>query len=359
MIKDLIQSGTLIQIEEGNLQEQSKIGRLRGGSCGMVRPDGEIIGACAATAYARYKGFNGSAVTLSKELMFAGGRANEDLWLKSLKKSYNLPGQVILCEEEIPLVWTTDNGVKVTGRPDIVLCESADMNKNEPVCLLELKQIMASYSAYNVLIKKTPMLKHVIQAAWYTYQLGCKGELWYTSRQNITCDAWMDHSPRFPSPGQPGSEYFKYRYYRLGDVHPRSGKPTRHKSSEEEYYTLKKKERKAEVKNFLPFLQGFLLDIHGGQVYIKDDMNPHSKWMETCVNIDDIKRWYNYIAELETSTKVVPPTYRNVDIWGEEIGFKFDSEFGSELDPAKWVGKPLELWLSELQANTDTGSVSK
>jgi len=344
MIKELIETGTLLQVKAGDEAEARKIGTLRGGSCGMIREDGTIVGACAAEAWARYKGINGMPVNISKELMFAGGRANEDLWLASLKESYKGP---ILCEEDIPLVYETNSGIKVTGRPDIVLCEGEE---NKPVCLLELKQVMASYSAYNVLIKKTPMLKHVIQAAWYTYQLGCNGELWYTSRQNITCDAWMDHNPRFPNPGEPGSENFNYRYYRLGKINARSGKPTKHKSNEQEFHTLNPKERRAEVKNFLPFLQGFLLDIDSnGQVYVQDAMVEGAQWKETTVNINDIKRWYNYIADLEKKTKVVPPSYRNVDIWGEDIGFKFESQFGPELDPAKWEGKPLELWLSELK----------
>lgn len=353
MIKELIEAGTLMQIAEGDEQEKAKAGKLRGGSCGMVREDGSIVGACAAEAWARFKGVNGMPVDISKELMFAGGRANEDLWLASLKKSYDGP---ILCEEDIPLTWVTESGVAVTGRPDIVLGElistKTEIDRFVPVCLLELKQIMSSYSAYHVGVKNTPMLKHVIQAAWYTYQLGCLGELWYTSRQNITCDAWMDHNPRFPAPGEPGSERFSYRYYRLGKINSRSGKPTKHKSTEAEYLTLPPSERRAEPKSFVPFLQGYLLDIaEDGNVYIKDAMIDNSPWLQTAVNINDIKRWYNYLAELENKIKVVPPAYRNIDIWGEDIGFKFDSAFGPELDPANWAGKDLMTWFDKVKAH--------
>lgn len=352
MIKQLIEAGTLKQIAEGDEQEKTKIGKLRGGSCGMIREDGTIIGACAAEAYARFKGVNGSQVDISKELMFAGGRANETLWLDSLQRAYDGP---ILCEEDIPLVWVTESGVSVTGRPDIVLCDKTRSGPS-PVCLVELKQIMSSYSAYHVGVKNTPMLKHVIQAAWYTYQLKCNGELWYTSRQNITCDAWMDHNPRFPAPGEPGSERFSYRYYRLGKTNARSGKPTNHKSTEAEYWTLSDKVRKAVPKSFVPFLQGYLLDIaDDGNVYIQDAMIDNSQWLQTTVNINDIKRWYNYLAELENKSKVMPPLYRNVDIWGEDTGFKFESQFGPELDPAKWVGKSLTEWFDQVKLKMNKG----
>jgi hypothetical protein len=186
---------------------------------------------CAAETYLRFKGIKTGEVDANKELMFAGGRLNEDHWLSVLKESYDGP---ILCEEDIPTCWETNNGIKVTGRPDIVLCSGTEDNPT-PSCMVELKQVMSVNSAYNVFINKSPNLKHLMQTAHYMWQLDCPGELWYTNRNNLEMPGWMEFR-EFPKPEDELTGVLGYRYYRWGDINPKTGKPRKHQISETGFF---------------------------------------------------------------------------------------------------------------------------
>jgi hypothetical protein len=211
-IKDMIDvsklfiDGMNIQIDRGNQSEKGKVGTLRGGNTGMMTEDGKIIGQCAAETYLRYKGIKTGQVDYKKELMFAGGRLNEDHWLSALKESYKGP---ILCEEDIPTCWETDQGIKVTGRPDIVLCEGT-VDNPKPKQGIELKQCMSINSAYGVFIDKKPQLKHLMQAAHYMWQLNCPFTLSYVNRNNLDTPGWMEFRP-FPKPEDELEEVISYR----------------------------------------------------------------------------------------------------------------------------------------------------
>jgi hypothetical protein len=350
MIKQLIKDGIAMQIAAGNEAEKTKSGTLRGGNTGMVNQDGQIIGSCAAQAYLRYKGIStGSVITEEKELMFAGGRANEDLWLASLKQSYTGP---ILCEEEIPTKWETESGIAVTGRPDIVLCEeqkAMESTNINPVCMIELKQVMSINTAYNIKFKREPQLKHLMQTAHYMWQLDCPGELWYTNRTNFEMPAWMLFRP-FPKPNEPNSDYLGYRYYRFGNMNNKTGKPIKHKLTEEQYLSGEFSKTFAEPAKILPFLQGFKLKIHEetGVLSYKDEYDDNSEWVETIVNIPDIIRFYEYVADLEQYGKV-PPEALNLTPSGQKMGWKFSdySDLG-DLDVSNHAGKPLKSWLAAI-----------
>ena len=101
MIKDLFQQGINQHIKEGNEQEAKKLGYLRGGSTGMMLEDGTIVGTCAAEAYLRMKGVSVKPVDSNKELMFAGGRLNEDHWMSVLQTSWQGKGKTILAEDAV------------------------------------------------------------------------------------------------------------------------------------------------------------------------------------------------------------------------------------------------------------------
>lgn len=341
MIKQLFEDGIRKQIEEGNAREAEKVGTLRGGSTGMIDEYGTIIGTCAASAYLRFKGIKTSQVDTDKELMFAGGRLNEDHWLSVLKTSYK---GIIKCEEEIPTCWETDQGIKVTGRPDIVLCNDDGSSK----CGIELKQVMSINSAYNVLVKGEPQLKHLMQAAHYMWQLDCPFELWYTNRNNLDMPSWMEFR-EFPKPGQPGSESLSYRFYRKGNINPKTGKPKKHQLTETEYMSGRFNNTFTVASKITPFVKGYKLMLQNGILYYQDANHPKSPWIQTIVTIDNIKRFYNFIGDMDYYGKV-PKEALNLSPHGDKLGWSY-SQFSDlqELDPCHVSGMPLGEWLDKVK----------
>ena len=161
---------------EHDLQEQSKIGTLRGGSSGCVTEDGRVVGKCHRVAHLRSLGLQ-EDTTSADQIMFAAGYANEDIWYAHLSKSWQ---GIILREEEIPISWLTQNGTVVSGRPDMVLCNADSV----PQLGLEFKLISSPFTAYNIAVKNLPNLDHVIQASHYMGELQVPFKLLYTSRTN-------------------------------------------------------------------------------------------------------------------------------------------------------------------------------
>lgn len=347
-IKELFETGIKAQIKAGNEAEKAKVGTLRGGSTGMIDKHGNVIGTCAALAYLRYKGIKISEVDPNKELMFAGGRLNEDHWFSVLKESYDGP---ILCEEDIPTCWETSQGIKVTGRPDIVLCEakgiSIDTIRFTPKYGIELKQIMSVNSAYNVLINGEPQLKHLMQAAHYMWQLDCPFELWYTNRNNLDMPSWMEFRP-FPKPGTEGTESLNYRYYRWGDINPKTGKPRKHQITKDEYMSGKHQKAFGQASKILPFVKGFELRLERGILFYKE-VGKNKGWQQTIVKIDDIKRFYDFIGDMDFYGKVPKPAL-NLKPSGEEYNWKFSqySDLG-DLDPEHQQGTDLKKWVDKVQ----------
>lgn len=355
MIKELFQKGIATQLQRGNDLEKLKVNTLRGGSTGMVNEQGEVIGTCAAQAYLRMKGINGKPVDAAKELMFAGGRLNEDHWLSVLKESYDGP---ILCEEDISTCWKTDQGIPVTGRPDIVLCTNTTPDDPKaiasgdtfvkPACGIELKQVMSVNSGYNVLIKKTPQLKHLMQAAHYMWQLDCPFELWYTNRNNLDMPSWMEFR-EFPKPVMNSNSPIGYRYYRYGDVNPKTGRPKKHQLTEDEYFSGRFTKTFAQASKITPFVVGFKLQLMDGQLYIQDTDDPSNPWVPTIVKIADIVRFYNFVGDLGQYGKV-PPEVKNLTCTGDKVAWKFStySDFG-DLDAGFHVGRNLEQWIEKIK----------
>ena len=364
MIKDLIVNGIQTQIDRANEAEKGKSGSLRGGNTGMMNEKGQIIGSCAATTYLRMLGVNGlQKVDVDKELMFAGGRLNEDHWLSALKESYeskesgedaitnDRPYKFILCETEIPTKWQTKQGIDVTGRPDIVLCESQEGISELPksVCGIELKQCMSINSAYGILVNREPQLKHLMQTAHYMWQLDCPFELWYTNRNNLDMPSWMEFR-KFPGPGEKGSRSLNYRYYRSGNINPKTGKPIKHQLDETEFLSGKFERTYAQACKITPFVQGFKLKMdENGQVSYQDAIEIDAPWIETIVNVKDIERFYNYIGDMKANNKVPKPAM-NLKISGDKMNWKFSAYSDLQhLDPEYCHGQPLDEWVEKVK----------
>ena len=341
LIKKAFQNGQQKLLTKAASEESTKKGKLRGGNTGMMDEFGNIAGSCAARTYLRMKGVEVDPVDKSRDLMFAGGRANEDIWFEYLKEGYDGP---ILREEEIPTKWVTKNGIEVTGRPDIVLCSKSD---DKPKVGIELKQIMSLWTARDVMFQEMPKTPHLMQAAHYSWQLGIPFELWYTNRCDfaITGD-WPKNL--FPKFGEKGSEHCEYAYYREGEINPRTNKPKKIRIKEQEYQISLARGEKvwADVLKILPFVKGYQLELREGTLWYRDAMVDDAGWVRTVIKTADIERYYNHIAEMTE----VPPEPINIKANGEQGSYKL-SDYCSlgMLCCAYNRGKDLKSWCDRVE----------
>ena len=288
-INTIFEAGVKKLQEDHAAHEVEKVGILRAGNTGVYE-DGEVSGKCARLTYLRFKGIEVGDDDNSKELMFDSGRGNEDLWLAVLKASGQVP--VIRCEEEVPISWKTDKGILVTGRPDVVLCDSQAV----PVHGIELKLLCSMWTALDALSCK-PKAMHIMQASHYAWQLGVPFDLWYTSRVNwyIPDQGWIQN--KLPKQGEPGSELIEYTV------------KLNKKTNKEETY----------VKTLKPFRRGFNLKFNEeGAVLFKEVSS--SEWQESLVSIKRIKAYFELVASMD-DTKELPPKPINLDALGNEGGY--------------------------------------
>lgn len=172
----LLEEGHALLNADRDESEKAKAGNLRVGSAGCVTQDGKVYGNCHRKSLARLLGSD-EGVDTPTRIMWQAGELNESAWLDVLSKSWQ--GK-IRCETDIPVEFEV-GGVKVTGRPDMVLCDAEDT----PQFLLELKGVFGISTANSVALKNTPKTENLIQAAAYMMLLGVPGALCYTSRSYV------------------------------------------------------------------------------------------------------------------------------------------------------------------------------
>lgn len=350
-ILDIYRKGQAKIASDYTENEKHKSGCLRAGQTGMMDEEGNIANQCAAQAWLRSRGVEYSPPDEKTVIMFDGGNANEDAWMKVLVKGWD--GK-ILCEEETPTVWETSNGTRVTGRPDILLCDK----EGNGVKGIELKQCMSLWSVTNMLFKKVPKTAHLLQAAHYSWQLGVPFELWYTGRSNFAVMEWQKW--QLPKYQQPGSEHLEYGYYRKGDINPRTKKHKKHRISKEEYEMAKGRSGVtvyADPLKTRPFIQGFHMELREGQLYYKDAMVEDAEWIRTEVSIDRIKRFYTFVSEMDK----VPSEPLNISPTGEKESFKLRDycslgplccAYNKGKDINKWE-EQVKLFVKEKKESTD------
>lgn len=199
--------------------EGRKLGNLRGGNSGIMSEQGDVAASCHRKAHVRALGIQIEKHSPDKLLMFELGIANEDIVYNKLLAA--LPeGYTILRESEIPTVWKTKNGTKVTGRPDMVVGRAVDLSapgiglvlasgkKFVPDWGIELKSVASVYTTAEVLFQGQPKVGHLTQAAHYMWQLGIPYRLNYKQFANQVGPSWL--TGKFPKQGQPGSEHISY-----------------------------------------------------------------------------------------------------------------------------------------------------
>ena len=169
----LLVRGRQAQRDEHAAGEGAKLGTLRGGSAGILTPEGQVYGTCPRLSHLRKLGKQ-VEVEPYADILFAAGYSNEDIVAEELRAA----GIPFKQEEEIPVVWETSNGTKVTGRPDIVILDEA----GNPAMGLELKLISSIWTAKSVMGQGEPKSDHLIQAAHYSWKLDIPWKLVYANR---------------------------------------------------------------------------------------------------------------------------------------------------------------------------------
>lgn len=250
-------------------QDAAKLGILRAGNSGIMSVDGEVGASCHRVAHLRQLGIELDPPDDKSLVMFQVGTANEDIVYGDLKQTAG-DNEIILREEEIPIEWFTSNGTKVTGRPDMVICQKDETfladGKPIPLLCLELKSVASVWTTRSVLFENDPKLAHLAQVAHYMWKLDTPGRLIYKQYAN---QAMPDFAHRyFPRQGKPGSEYLDYG---------KDGKP--------------KCVRPFEIVYELRFNQDGALEFR------REDQSD-GVWCTTIVSMKDIERYYDYVSRM-------------------------------------------------------------
>jgi hypothetical protein len=287
----LLTDGTIKKMAIDDAADRAKAGTLRGGSGGWMSEDFKYCtGTCPRKAWARYKGYT-LEDNSDKLPMFQGGRLSEDGVCEILEHSWPNYKR----EEEVPTSWSTTNGLLVTGRPDIVLCDNG-----VPCHGLELKLICSLWTALDVLV--APKVDHIIQAAHYSKQLNVPYTIVYVNRTNwsLLSDFALK---KIPKEGDVGSEVIDYKWYKTKVMEDGKAKEIKYRAG----------------KDMKPFYRTYNLrwDTHGQvEVNLGGD-----NWVTTFVTWSGIERFYNYISTMDERGHCGPvPT--PVDISGDSKSYK-------------------------------------
>lgn len=263
-ILDMMRQGNAVIEAEDDAVELNKIGNLRAGDTGIKASNGDVAANCHRRAFLRSKGIKYEKISDDRSIMFAAGKINEKIWLDRLRRVWK---DHIKTEEDIATIWNTKNGIKVTGRPDIVLCKDA-----VPVLGLELKMVSSLYTAKSVKFEVDPKIAHLVQSAHYMWQLDIPFKLCYTQYVDAAIMWWAKArgklmADEYPKPGELGSEVIAYN--------PR-GKP----------------------KKVLPFYLAYDLRFTD-KGELQYSLEGEDAWISTIISIDDIKRYYEFISTME------------------------------------------------------------
>lgn len=354
-VHELFLEGQIKLIRASSAKEVTKVGTLRAGNTGMLTAEGKIVGPCMALTHLRFRGIdikgseddgdNGGAA--GRELMFEGGRTNEDSWAAVLEQSWDGP---ILREEEIATRWQTSSGIPVTGRPDLVLCRSIvtgsgafQQTQVNPVLGIELKQVSSLWTAYTVRFKGQPKFNHLLQAAHYSWQLGVPYELWYTSRTDYHIPDWI--KAQLPKAGAPGSEALAYSYYMRKEDGGKS------KISKLEYDELPSGSKFADPLKVTPFITGYKIELRAGILFYAAAGT--DRWVKTAVSIADIQNYYEMVPQL---TEVPPePALLKADGTRENYKARDYCALGP-LCCAYNAGREMSNWIDEIQEMTQVST---
>lgn len=341
-LQKLIDKSRLIHREKHKSGESEKLGNLRAGTTGIMADEGDIAGACHRQAFLRSKGVEIDPPTWDKYIMFELGFANETVLLEQLKRVLD-PGQIILVEEEIPIAWQTSNGTNVTGRPDLVICNTevsespapsglyTKVTTPKPALGIELKSVHSLWVAREVLFNRHPKLANLVQAAHYMWKLGdVPYKLFYKSYsqlgQGMAGSDWI--AKMFPRAGEPGSEYIEWTEVSEAQAAKGKGPTIKHIKQFEIVYDLR-------------------FDKSGRLQYRVE--GSEGVWTNTIISKQDISRYFEYVSKMEENKELGPrPT--SVDAVGDKLSYSVCKycAIKSVCDSTEKHG--FEKWLSAAKA---------
>lgn len=301
IIRDLLDSGVRNAQSQHTLAEQTKLGILRAGNSGVLTSSGHVLSSCPRQARLRLEGIVIEYPDPYRELMFEAGRTNEDSWAIKLKNMW--PG-IVKQEEEIGIKWHTKSGRPVTGRPDMVLCDS----KGNPELGLELKLVCSLWTARDVLLENRPKYNHLIQAAHYSAKLKVPFQLWYSSRVDYAVNEMC--ARLCPKMGEPRSKYIEYAPYEK--VVSKNGNPYSKRITWAEYEASRGTGNKniyAGPLKITPFEAGFHLEWteEGYLTYTSvDNLDGKGEIVETDITIEGIEAFYNLVDRMDLTDDLGP-----------------------------------------------------
>jgi hypothetical protein len=292
-------------------EDAAKLGVLRAGNSGIMNAEGEVAGSCHRVAHLRQIGIELDPPSDSTQIMFQLGVASETLIYDDLVRT-SAPNEIVLRETEVPIAWMTSNGTKVTGRPDMVICEQtlaldaeAQYDREsgikyfldsdyirKPLLVLELKSVASVWTSRSVLFEGKPKLGNLAQIGHYMWKLGVPGRLIY---KQYALQAMPDFAHKlFPAKGERGSEHIDYNP---------QGKP----------------------KAIRPFEVVYALEFGPtGSLRYRRENNPTGEWTETIVTTADIEKYYEYISKMATDN-VLGPRPLTLDAEGTKLSFSICS----------------------------------
>jgi hypothetical protein len=295
----LLTDGTIKKMAIDDAADRAKAGTLRGGSGGWLSECGKYVtGNCPRKVWARYKGYTLEDNT-DKELMFSAGHLNEDGVCAILEHSWPHYKR----EQEVPTCWpltTAENKiVNVTGRPDIVLCNTDGTLAHG----LELKLVSSLWTALEIL--HAPKVEHLIQSAHYSKQLGIPYTVVYCNRTNwaLLSDFALK---KVPKENEPGSEVVEYETYKKKIKDGGKTKEITYRAG----------------KVFKTFYRTYPMDWdeHGQVIFFNGQ-----EWITTFITWEGIVRFYELIANMDSVGDCGPPP-TPVDVHGESKSFRLCSD---------------------------------
>lgn len=314
--------GRVIARTNYKAEDEKKLGVLRAGNSGIMNTEGEVAGSCHRVAHLRQLGIELDPPSDSTQIMFQLGVASETQVYEDLVRT-SAPNEVVLRETEIPIEWFTSNGTKVTGRPDMVICQEdpdgtvvhptpRPHRKLKPLLVCELKSVASVWTSRSVLFEGKPKLANLAQVAHYMWKLGVPGRLMY---KQYALQAMPDFAHKlFPRPDEPGAEYIDYNP---------QGKP--------------KAVRPFEIVYEVEFTDAGVLRFRREGL---------GEWTDTIVNKADIERYYEYISTM-ASTGSLGPRPLTLDATGVKLSFSMCSY--CPLDKLCKTEKVYETWIESVK----------
>jgi hypothetical protein len=326
-----LQQGRQLDREQHKQKEVLKVGTLRAGNTGMMSSTGDFAGACPRTVHLRQLGYELEVPDDSKMIMFQMGIANESVVFKDLMHTSG-PQEVILQEEEIPISWLTSNGTKVTGRPDMVLCNKKD-GQTIPFLGIEIKSIASVWTSREVLFEGQPKLPHLLQAAHYSWKLGVPFRLIYKQYSNQAVPGWA--GKLFPKQGEPHSQHISYN-------------------------------EKGDIKYIEPFEIAYELEWDSSsRKYLRyrreiaiEDGEQELDWTRTLISQQDVERFYEFVSQMGT-TKVLGVRPMTIDAQGNEKNYSNCGYCPLKDTCDKHESKGYDKWMTAVVAQMNKGLTAK